>query len=938
MQSKQLLKFYVFFLFFLLTFFTHASIPIEGIVLDEVGETLIGANITIKGQESIGTITDYDGKFDLEVNLPVTLVISYIGYLEQELTLTEYQGKPIEVRLSGGVQLDQIVVGASRVEERIVEAPTTIEKINAVDLKNSSAGDFYETLTKLKGVQANKGSMVFTSYNTRGFAETNNLRFLQHIDGMDITTPGLTVIGNTAGVSVLDVQSIEVIPGANSALYGADAFNGLLRIYTKSPFDFPGLSFQVKTGLTSQNSIGNNTYNDISLRIAKPLSEKFAIKLNVNLLNSNDWDSDDQRWRMRQGSWWAASWAERDNLSNKQFGDPDYNGSSKYGDGDFGIGVVGRAGVNGVNLDGNGDGDFDDSVDAKDISLFRSGFHDEDLWDNKIRNYRINASLHYKLSDKYELTYLFKRSLSDFAFRTTTFYPFENFVQQHHKLELKSKKLTARIYRASNSTNGVWIGGVAAGRIEPLLKSNDAWLADYQTEYTRSGGNHAAARTFADREYLDANGKLLASAKDLFKATRASITANPDVASGGGGFVDNSAFTHADVKLDFTDDLPFSLIAGANVRAYTIDSNGFLFNDGKVGKDEGGINNYNPFHIIQYGIFSQISKKFLQERLKLTGSLRFDGHEIYASNLTPRLGAVYALGPKKDHNIRASYQTGFRNPGLQESYIAFDFFPNVTILGGSQLNLDNYTYTGPSGQVYYGTDIKQNLSLGGAALPTPASLVPEKNRTFEIGYKSLINNKVFIDAYYYFTSYDNFVVRNTVFHIPNDPSDLRVFLWWQNSSDKVTSQGAGFSIDWLLGKGFKVGGNYSYASHDVVLAGTEVSLEDADFAKVAKRFNTPKDRINLTFSNNGFGKDKRWGVDLVWHFTNEYFYSGAFGQAIIPAYNWTDVAVFYKLPKINGLVKLGAANAFRQEYTHIYNGGSIGGLYTLTFRMEGIKL
>ena len=167
---------------------------------------------------------------------------------------------------------------------------------------------------------------------------------------------------------------------------------------------------------------------------------------------------------------------------------------------------------------------------------------------------------------------------------------------------------------------------------------------------------------------------------------------------------------------------------------------------------------------------------------------------------------------------------------------------------------------------------------------------------------------------------------------------LRVFLWWQNSPDEVTSQGAGISVDYLLGKGFKIGGNYSYASHDVVLSGTEVSLNDEDFAKVAKRFNSPKDRINLTLSNKGFGKDKRLGFDLVWHYTNEYFYSGAFGQAIIPAYNWTDIAVFYKLPKINGTIKLGAANAFKQEYTHIYNGGSIGGLYTLTFRMEGIQL
>ena len=73
---------------------------------------------------------------------------------------------------------------------------------------------------------------------------------------MDNTAPGLNfVLGNLVGMSELDVASVEILPGASSALYGAGAFNGILFMRSKSPFDFQGISVSLKQGLTSQEAV-----------------------------------------------------------------------------------------------------------------------------------------------------------------------------------------------------------------------------------------------------------------------------------------------------------------------------------------------------------------------------------------------------------------------------------------------------------------------------------------------------------------------------------------------------------------------------------------------------------------------------------------------------------------------------------------------------------
>ena len=95
------------------------------------------------------------------------------------------------------------------------------------------------------------------------------ITFMQLVDGMDNSTPALNFpIGNLVGMIETDVQSVEILPGASSALYGANAFNGILFMRSKNPFDHHGISGFYKQGITSQKSAGDNTYTDFGIRMA----------------------------------------------------------------------------------------------------------------------------------------------------------------------------------------------------------------------------------------------------------------------------------------------------------------------------------------------------------------------------------------------------------------------------------------------------------------------------------------------------------------------------------------------------------------------------------------------------------------------------------------------------------------------------------------------
>nr|HNI32481.1 carboxypeptidase-like regulatory domain-containing protein [Chitinophagales bacterium] len=273
---KSVNKIILFFVLCISSFTLLAQTKIKGKVTDGK-EPIIGANITIKGTTE-GTVSDLDGKFELSTNqaTPLTLVISMVGMATSEV---KFDGSQEEISVSMSEEtslLNDVVVAASRVEEKILESPVTIEKMDPKAIKTAAAADYYDDLAKLKGVQTINGSMTLTSVNTRGFGGISNTRFVQLMDGMDNAAPLLNFpTGNIVGIGELDINNVELVPGAASALYGPNAFNGILLMNSKNPFEQPGFSMQVKGGFAqANNGYGVKPLGSAALRIAHAFKSK----------------------------------------------------------------------------------------------------------------------------------------------------------------------------------------------------------------------------------------------------------------------------------------------------------------------------------------------------------------------------------------------------------------------------------------------------------------------------------------------------------------------------------------------------------------------------------------------------------------------------------------------------------------------------------------
>ena len=168
------------------------------------------------------------------------------------------------------IQLQDVVITASRLKEDISKAPVSIEKLNHSAIQQSAAPSFFDALENTKGVQMITPSLGFKVINMRGFTNTTNVRFVQLVDGMDNQSPHIGApIGNALGPNDLDIESVEIIPGVASALYGMNAINGLTNFITKDPSQHIGFSVQQKTGFNRAGSP-----NGVMFRLSRQLTPR----------------------------------------------------------------------------------------------------------------------------------------------------------------------------------------------------------------------------------------------------------------------------------------------------------------------------------------------------------------------------------------------------------------------------------------------------------------------------------------------------------------------------------------------------------------------------------------------------------------------------------------------------------------------------------------
>ena len=859
---------------------------ISGTIKDEDGEPLIGVNVKIKDQ-LIGSITDAEGYFEFRTDLtfPIDLIISSVGYKTQAINV---QGEAsLTLELEEEILLgSEVVVSASRVEESILESPVAIEKMDILDIQQSPSQDFYGSLINYKNVDMSTQSFTFRSLTLRGFNSNGNTRMVQLIDGIDNQAPGLNFpVGNIVGLSELDVESVELLPGASSALYGPNAINGIIIMDSKSPFEYPGLSASFKTGLNHVDGEDQDPspFSEISLRYAKSFNNKLAFKVNASFLDAEDWYASDTRDRSLDPS------ITRENS-------PGYEAINILGDETSTLLPLGPGGEN--------------------ITVTRTGFSEQDLVDYTAQSAKFSGALHYKFNPTLEGVFQANLGTGQSVYTGIDRYSLLDFSLNQYKLELRGSNFTLRGYTTQENSGDSYAAGTLGLILNEAFKPSSEWFGEYAAAFSGAvpgveALDHNAARAFADRDQ-----PLSGSAE--FESAKESAISTP-LSQGGAKFLDKSKLYSVEGSYNLKNQIDFAeVIVGANYRVYSLNSEGTLF-----ALDDNG----DEFSIAEYGGFIQASKRVIQDRMKITGSLRFDKNENFDGRTTPRISGVYSF--LDGHNIRVSYQTAFRMPTTQNQYIDL-LTPSARLIGGLSFFRERYEFD--ANPVYdtetfgaFAATGDPTVLEGAAVQETVLDL--EKNETIEIGYRSLIGNRFLVDTYYYNSVFTNFSGSFNLFQssTPGDPSGLAAPVVYQTTislDQEVKSQGLALGLSYALPSGLKIASNYAW---------NELTNQDDLPEGFQSGFNTPEHKMNISISNRKL--TDRVGFNLTWRWQDAFIWESTFAEGEVPAFATVDAQISYSLPGIKSRVKVGGSNLFNNRYEQALGNPTVGALYyaSITF-------
>lgn len=927
------------FSFFCISPNLSAQSTINGLVLNAANdEPLVGARVAIVGQNE-GGLTDGSGKFIIKTkaNPPFEVLITYLGFdkLTTEVTSTK---KQLIFKLSEAeLTTEEVQIVASAISEKQREQPLTVESLSINAIKETPSVSFYDALGSLKGVDLTSASMGFKIINTRGFNSTRPVRSLQVIDGIDNQAPGLNFsVGNFAGSSELDVEKVEVIAGASTALYGPGAFNGVISMATKSPFIHPGLSAMVK--------LGERNLREGAIRYAQSYKNKegrpfLGYKLNVSYFEADDWEADnfaptDQ----------AIEDFEEEGISFERLltNPGSFDAINRYGDeerNNFG-GSAGR-----LNFPGLG-------------QFYRTGYDEVDLVDYDTRNLKLAGSIHWLPTSKIEAIYRFNYGLGTTVFQGDNRYSLKNLSLQQHILDIGQKdKWSIQAYHTVEDAGDSYDAVFTALLMQDAAKPNDLgqWTQNYGNYWSQNITNQVRSlpgypdprdpsiqpfwfnpetrdsiyaqvdrvlqenaeqlQAWHDeaREFADGKGVGTTLFQDRFEPGTPrfdslfnDIISKKTFAEGGSGFISSSSLTHLQGKYQIKTETLDDITLGASARLYTPYSEGTIFSDTVGGQR---ITNF------EYGFFTRLEKRVMSDRLIFTATGRVDKNQNFDYLFSPALTGVFLYD--QNNTFRVSFGSAIRNPTLQDQYLFYNVGRAILIgnLNGvdSLINFDSFLDYLDSPN--FDRNILQYFD-------TPP-VRPERVRTIEFGYKgTLAENKIFIDANYYFSWYRDFLgfrlgVDATFDDVLPFPINRQVFRVSANSPDRVTTQGFSIGLNYYFNTKFLFGGNYSWNVLD--RRGSDDEIIPA--------FNTPEHKFNLVLSGRDFsiGSLKHVGFNINYKWVEGFLFEGSPQfTGSIPTYDLLDAQVNIRIPSIYSTFKLGASNILNNQVFQTYGGPRIG--------------
>jgi hypothetical protein len=537
---------------------------ITGKITDRFGEKVPSVSVVIK-ETGEGTTSDNDGRFRLTTKRPTPLTLEFtsVGFQAYKIRVTS--ADEISVTLQGESMIGQeVVVGATRRPIRLIESPVSIERMGLTTIQTTPSATYYDAIANLKGVDFTTSGLMFKTPSTRGFNGSGSPRVNQFVDGMDNQSPGLNFfIGNFTGVTELDVESVELLPGASSALYGAGGMNGTIYITSKNPFKYQGLSILVKEGMMNvdkKQRPGVTPYNDWSLRWAKAFGNRFAVKVAGQYIRAKDWLANDSSNYFRIGD-------AGHTIAGTRNTDPNYDGVNVYGD------------ETTTDIKPYIPADYQSLFQQNSINVSRTGYAESDIIDPVAKSLKLTGALHYKLTNDVEASLAGYWGKGNTVYTGSDRYALNNAIIAQYKFEVRSSNWFVRGYTTRENAGKSYAATILTRQLNERWKASNDWYGEYLNTYiplylsgTPDVEAHWAARTAADNGRPEPGSAQFQQIFDELK--------NRPISKNGGMFIDKSSLSVAEGQYNLGNKLKFAeVVIGGNYKKYILNSKGTIFID-----------------------------------------------------------------------------------------------------------------------------------------------------------------------------------------------------------------------------------------------------------------------------------------------------------------------------------------------------------------------
>lgn len=279
----------------LFCFTAFAQRTITGVVTDEKGQSMPGVVITEKGSTN-GTVSDIDGKYTLNVSANAdALVFQFIGYKESELTIGANTRLDIQLKPST-VDLNPVVISASRKEEKVMSAPAAVSVITSKEINSKVYTTPSEYVVGTPGVDVIRTGIATNNVVTRGFNNIFSAAMMTLMDYRIASIPSLRVnVGVLVPVNNFDIERVEVLKGPASAMYGANSANGVVHYITRSPNDIEkDVETNINLTLGERDIMSGHLRTAMKLKKATEKSPlQIGFKITGNYVQGHDWNYKD---------------------------------------------------------------------------------------------------------------------------------------------------------------------------------------------------------------------------------------------------------------------------------------------------------------------------------------------------------------------------------------------------------------------------------------------------------------------------------------------------------------------------------------------------------------------------------------------------------------------------------------------------------------------